>query len=39
MTKAVLIEGHIVEKILTNEKEYSETIIKSQFAASNLFYA
>ena len=31
MTKAVLIEGHIVEKDSNKQERYSETIIKSQF--------
>ena len=31
MTKAVLIEGHIVEKNSNKQERYSETIIKSQF--------
>ena len=37
MTKAVLIEGHIVEKNSNKQKRYSETIIKSQFEPQTSF--
>ena len=37
MTKAVLIEGHIVEKNSNKQERYSETIIKSQFEPQTSF--